>query len=435
MNDTELLSKLSELIDKGKELSGKYDKIALLKKYPELKELLILMYDPLINFYVTGRSVEKYYGENVTVEMKSTGTFVANRNIYNVIYKLIGLLGVLQERKITGEEALLDCATYLFYHEEYFDTLLRVFDRDLGIGISVTTINAAFPDLITEFNVPLARTYTPEKINIDDSNKYWLSRKLDGIRCLCFITRHDVKFYSRNGKEFFTLDKIKKDILHNWKGPYDTILDGELCIYSDGVEDFQAISREYRKKDHTIEHPLLMVFDSYSIDEFKVGYSLSDYEFLNYARLIVVSKLTYVEPLEQTLVNSVNDIMSYKTPLHWEGLMLRKDDPPVFARSNNLLKVKKFKDIDLEVTGITIGKISMLNIKTDCVTSLTVEYKGYLVDVGSGLTWDQRILWKNSPRLIVGKTITVKYFNESRNKDGGISLRFPIFKGVREDGE
>ena len=33
---------------------------------------------------------------------------------------------------------------------------------------------------------------------------------------------------------------------------------------------------------------------------------------------------------------------------------------------------------------------------------------------------------------IVGKTITVQYFEETKNQEGGISLRFPTVKHIYE---
>ena len=35
---------------------------------------------------------------------------------------------------------------------------------------------------------------------------------------------------------------------------------------------------------------------------------------------------------------------------------------------------------------------------------------------------------------IVGKTITVQYFEETTNDKGGISLRFPTVKHIYDDG-
>ena len=39
-----------------------------------------------------------------------------------------------------------------------------------------------------------------------------------------------------------------------------------------------------------------------------------------------------------------------------------------------------------------------------------------------------------NPNLIIGKTITVQYFEESKNQQGELSLRFPTVKHVYENG-
>ena len=72
-------------------------------------------------------------------------------------------------------------------------------------------------------------------------------------------------------------------------------------------------------------------------------------------------------------------------------------------------------------------------VETKIVSSLTIRYKGYLVDVGSGLSDQQRMYWVMWPNKIIGRTITVKYFSESIDKEEELSLRFPTFKGVRQD--
>ena len=93
-------------------------------------------------------------------------------------------------------------------------------------------------------------------------------------------------------------------------------------------------------------------------------------------------------------------------------------------------KVKKMYPVDLEVIDIEEGT----GINQNKVGALVVNYKGYKVKVGSGLTKEQRELWWNNPNLILGKIITVQYFEETTNKkDDSLSLRFPVLKEVRND--
>ena len=65
------------------------------------------------------------------------------------------------------------------------------------------------------------------------------------------------------------------------------------------------------------------------------------------------------------------------------------------------------------------------------VGSMLVPYllnKGHKVKVGSGWNHEQRLQYKDGS--IVGKTITIQYFEETHNQEGGISLRFPTLKVV-----
>jgi DNA ligase-1 len=56
------------------------------------------------------------------------------------------------------------------------------------------------------------------------------------------------------------------------------------------------------------------------------------------------------------------------------------------------------------------------------------------VRVGSGLSDEDRAYFWNNQDKIIGKYITVKYFETSTDSKTGLeSLRFPIYMRVRED--
>ena len=63
-----------------------------------------------------------------------------------------------------------------------------------------------------------------------------------------------------------------------------------------------------------------------------------------------------------------------------------------------------------------------------------INHKGHEVKVGSGWNQEQRIRYQKNPSELIGKTITVQYFEESKNQQGGLSLRFPTVKHVFENG-
>jgi len=67
------------------------------------------------------------------------------------------------------------------------------------------------------------------------------------------------------------------------------------------------------------------------------------------------------------------------------------------------------------------------------LSKIIIEHKGNDVGVGSGFTMEQRRDYHRNPKEIIGKTVTIQYFEESKNQDGGYSLRFPVLKHVYEE--
>ena len=65
-----------------------------------------------------------------------------------------------------------------------------------------------------------------------------------------------------------------------------------------------------------------------------------------------------------------------------------------------------------------------------------VEYKNNIVKVGSGYQIEERNrIWANKDKLI-GRIMEVQYYEESINSKTGLtSLRFPVFKDIREIGK
>lgn len=109
--------------------------------------------------------------------------------------------------------------------------------------------------------------------------------------------------------------------------------------------------------------------------------------------------------------------------------MLNKDTVWKNKRNNGILKVKSFKTCDVFCTGVVEGdgkyKGTLGLIKCD--------YKGNELGVGTGFTDEQRhYFWQHADEII-GKICEVKYKGETQNKQGGLSVQFPVFVCVRND--
>ena len=345
------------------------------------------------------------------------------------------LLDSLSDRKFTGHEAIALVNGFV-ENTAYGELLYRIIDKNLDIRAGDKVINKAVPGLIPTFSVALAQEY---KGKCDWNDSWYASRKLDGVRCLA-VTDFEGKctLYSRMGKELTTLNKVKDAI--EATNIINTVFDGEICLVDeDGNEDFQGVMKQLRRKDHQIENPVFMIFDMIHKPDFENQKSkeiLSERlaklrGWLN-GRNIVNSTLRYCQQYEITGDKHFDKWGQMASDNKWEGFMVRKNVGYEGKRSKNLQKVKKFYDAEYEVLGFDIDNHEVVrdgkSVSMTMLSQVWIEHKGYLVKVGSGFTQEQRLEYMDGS--IVGKTITVQYFEETNNQEGGISLRFPTVKVI-----
>ena len=98
----------------------------------------------------------------------------------------------------------------------------------------------------------------------------------------------------------------------------------------------------------------------------------------------------------------------------------------------NLKALNSQRDDFMKVITNHMHEDIMMHQKTiETMTNIIVDYKGFNVSVGSGFSLSERNEYYNDPELIKNKIVTIKYFEETKNDQGGLSLRFPTFKGIR----
>jgi hypothetical protein len=96
----------------------------------------------------------------------------------------------LANREVTGDaaERLLQNTVALFEYESQ-EILYKIIDRNLKIGISWDNYLSVIGEKENKFEVALAMNLDKVKgINPIDGT-YFISRKLDGCRCICFVTK------------------------------------------------------------------------------------------------------------------------------------------------------------------------------------------------------------------------------------------------------
>ena len=130
-------------------------------------------------------------------------------------------------------------------------------------------------------------------------------------------------------------------------------------------------------------------------------------------------------------VEKVYEILNTVTSAGEEGLMLNLASGvyKFGKRSSELLKVKAMHTCDLKCIDVQEGEGKYANT----LGRIICLYKGHILKVGSGFSDEQRdYYWKHKNEIKL-KIVEVQYFEESSNEQGGLSLRFPVFKRVRDD--
>jgi len=393
----------------------------------EVRKVLYYTYNNYMQYYITPKLLEKRQD-------------LCNK--YTKFDSIFGLLDSLNYRLITGHKAIEETNGFILNNPELKDLLYLILERNLKIRASVKLINKACPGLIPTFNVALANKYDEKTKKKVDFNKdvWYVSRKLDGVRCLIIVDdKGKAKSFSRAGKQFHTLSLVEQEL--EKLGVKNIVYDGEMCIVDeDGNEDFQNIMKEIGRKDHTIQNGLFQIFDFIPYRMFAKGYGeagLFSQRILALQSLMLGEKLKYIDFLEQTPVTNFEelDALTQKaSEKGWEGLMIRKNTIYQGKRSNDILKIKTFHDAEYEVVNTFNGLLRYIKegveVEEEMLSGVAIKHKGNIVRVGSGFSIDQRKHLFENPQDILGKTITVQYFEESQNQNGEYSLRFPVIKVI-----
>ena len=346
---------------------------------------------------------------------------------------LFQLLDILSQNNINNELRQL-VFDFTYSNDVYASLLLkRILNRNIEIGLAEKGISKVFPNFISTFEVQLAEKFNEKLIN---NRVMYVTEKLDGIRAIYI----DGEFKSRKGKIINGLDHIKDDI--EKITPADIVLDGELVFVSKDSIDRDANFRITTKiVNSNMEKKLdiqYKVFDTLTVDEFKRGESYSLYSerrkilnrldsninTLQLKNISIVPLLAQTRELDE-VYNLLHDIEQTGS----EGLMVNFNEPYKCKRHSGILKMKTMQSIDLEIIDVEEGQGENKGI----LGNILVNYKDNIVAVGTGFSKHLRKVYWDNPNEIIGKIAEIQYFEESKNQQGKFSLRFPVFKCIRED--
>lgn len=425
-----MLKEFQKFVNKLQQNSARTEKEMILKEYKEeedIKYLVQFIFDP---YTVTGISRKKIN--------KSKKFEVEKSNIKDIF----SLLNYIKEHNHGSDNDLKIINNFVSKLEEDEKELVySIITKDLKLGIQPITINKVWGEgFIKQFNVMLAEKYfdNPDKYVLEGT-EFILSTKLDGCRCVLINREEGPEFYSRQGQVFEGLIQLEEEAN---KLPKGYVYDGELLLNKEGLES-KDLYRETVKvvgSDSKKKNLIFNVFDILPIKDFENGYCeenskqrkqrLHNYLNQNLEWFKEVKNL-----YEGTDKKEIQKWLDKITSEGGEGVMINLSNSPYECkRTKGLLKVKKMQTCDVLVYGVEEGK----GLNKGCLGAAKVWFLGpdgkqYSCDVGGGYTQEQRIdFWKN-PKKLIGKIIEISYFEISSNQQGIYSLRFPVFKYIRDD--
>jgi len=417
--------KVKEIIEAVSSTNSRNEKESLLEQHKDnqlFKTIMKFVYDPYI---VTGLSKKKINKKTKSVLLESEGS-------------IIEVVDYLRIHNSGRDSDITHIQNFIYSQPtDLQDLYTKIVTKDLIIGITADTFNKVYGDnFISVFDVMLAKKFEDHSNKIKPGDRFTVTKKLDGNRLIIIKENGVVKSFTRTGKQYEGLEDIEADFTN--LPANNIVFDGELIADLEGStqEVYAETTSKARSKGANKKGLLFYVFDAFPLNQFQSGKSTKNhierktilshvFENNSLPNCREVKSLYVGDDLSQ-----INFWMNTAREQEWEGLMVNLDRPYVCKRSDVILKVKVFCDADvrcldvLEGTGKNVGKLGAITIQFEHENEL------HSCNCGSGFNDEERELYWEKPELIVGKIVTVGYFEISKNSEGGYGLRFPTWKSI-----
>lgn len=437
MRFTEICKTLTELGS----IAGTNAKIDFIKSHDDadLKEVYKWLYDSSRISGIAEKKFEKDYG----FELAGTFTTCDVKTIYDV-FRYLDCHHTGSSKDILEVKDLMEQICKDDFEKDIFK---KIVCKNLPIGIDAKTINKCFPSLIPTFDVCLCDKYYDRPELVDGKREFAISTKIDGCRCIAIKENGIVRLVSRQGKLWLGCREIEKAIQDL---PADNfVLDGEITIKDfmkyPSKEVYKMTTKIISTKDEIKEGVCLNAFDFIPLQD----WNKKDCHLKYSSRQILLQDL--LKSNNSDALNCIVDIYVGKDPAKieelmkgivrtedWEGLVIKFTDSKYeWKRSKNWLKVKAFDEMDLIVKDVEEGTNSNQNRLGALICEIEHPTLGHIeAKVGSGYSEDERIRFWEMKNELIGRTISVQYFEQTENTSTHIkSLRFPVFLELKEAGQ
>jgi DNA ligase-1 len=360
------------------------------------------------------------------------------------------LCDTLRTRALTGNAArdAIRLLSEEFDSDEWNRMCRRVILKDLRCGFSESTINKIVGKskwAIPVFSCQLAVDSTKKPKNMTGIKR--LEYKLDGVRMLAIVRRDSVELMSRNGKPLINFPQIEKEILeltklkaflNQWLDD-GFVLDGEVI-----GESFQQLMKQaQRKSDVETTDMIYNIFDVIPLVDFERGFwnmrQRNRIQILEQLRprlenskCLQISEGILVDLSMKEGNTTLQEYFEEALKLGYEGIMIKNMEAPYQTkRTDAWMKLKPTSTFDLVVVGLEEGTGKNEGRLGALVCEGEDDGKLIRVNVGSGLTDEQRQqIWEDKETTI-DMVVEVMADVVTQNQDGSYSLRFPRFVRFR----
>lgn len=409
---------------------GRNFKIDLLNQHKGnkvLREVVRLALDPLTQFYI--RKIPDY---------------VPNPNKSDVTLAFgLDSLQDLSKRLVTGNAAISHLTSLLeVLNEDDAKVIEKIIQKDLRCGVSVSTANKVWPNLVMDYPCMLCSQYEEKLV---DKIKFpaVIDLKNDGMRVNVIVRNGSVEFRSRNGKELDLKGNLVQDFLTLADG-HNVVFDGELMVMFDN--DYQFADRQTGNgilnkankgtiSDAEAAMVHVVVWDMIPYIDFVNG--KCNVPYLTRRETVrktidVLNEGKRIWNVWSKIVNNIEEVQDEFQRLlseGYEGIILKDlNGKWENKRTKSQIKFKGELECDLRIVGIQMGTGKYEGMLGALLCES--EDKKIQVSVGSGFNDEHR---KTITTDVIGKVVAVKYNARITNKQGEESLFLPIFIEVRDD--
>jgi len=440
MKFTEICKVLNELGS----IAGTNAKMNFIKSHDDtdLKEVYKWLYDSSRISGIAEKKFEKDYG----FELAETFTTCDVKTI-NDVFRYLDCHHTGSSKDVIEVKDLMCeiCST-----NEEKETFKKIICKNFPLGVDSKTINKCFPKLIPTFDVCLCEKYYDKPELVDGKREFAISTKIDGCRCIAIKERGNIKLVSRQGKLWTGCKEIEEAIK---KLPIDNfVFDGEITIKDfmkyPSKDVYKMTTKIISTKDEEKKGICLNIFDGMPLHMwnsknsdltlpymtrmrkiYELIYLQNKSDAISYVKNIYIGKdVSQIEKLMKGIVREQD----------WEGLVIKFTDSKYeWKRSKNWLKVKAFEEMDLIVVGVEEGSNHNKGRLGALICEIEYPKLGHIeAKVGSGYSEDERIRFWEMKNELIGRTISVQYFEQTENTSTHIkSLRFPVFLELKEEGQ